>query len=151
MGRSADSIQKQWMKSMPHRANILDPNMNAIGFAVIEKAGYLYAVADFARIVPGLTRDQVEQAVTQKLVGHGLEVSGPKQDARQTCEMPDGIAGGSHPGFVIRWQSSDLSKLPEPLEQRLQSAKFHSAAVGACGMSNAGQGFTAYRVAVLLY
>ena len=151
MGPDAGAIQKQWMKSLPHRTNILDPKMNAIGFAVVEKNGYLYAVADFARAVPGMSLDQVEQAVARTLEAQGIKTTGPKQDARQTCEMPGGVAGNSHPGFVVRWQSSDPTKLPEPLEQRMHSGQFHTAAVGSCAPANSGQGFTSYRLAVLLY
>jgi hypothetical protein len=151
VGPSADAIQKQWMKSMPHRSNILDPQLNSIGFAVLERGGYLYAVADFARSVEGLTVEQAEQSVEKLISAQGVQVTGPRQDARQTCEMSHGTAGGSQPRFVMRWQGSDLSQLPPALRERLGSGQFKTAAVGACASANAEQGFTIYRVAVLLY
>ncbi len=151
MGPSADSIQKQWMHSMPHRTNILDGQMTAIGIAVVEKRGSLYAVEDFANGVQAMSPEQVEQEIGELLKQKGVAPTGPKQDARQTCEMPSGSAGGSHPGAVVRWQSSDMSKLPEVLEQRVRSGQYHTAAVGACSSTNPDQGFTTFRVAVLLY
>jgi hypothetical protein len=72
-------------------------------------------------------------------------------DARQTCEMEHGSAGGSRPRFVMRWEGSDLSRLPDVLVSKLQTGQFRSAAVGVCGGARPGQGFTTYRVAVLLY
>ena len=151
MGPGAAAIQKQWMESEPHRNNILDPKMTSIGISVVEKRGYLYAVEDFANGVVSLTPDEVEQKIGALLKERGIAPTGPKRDARQTCEMQSGIAGGSHPGAVVRWQGPDMSKLPEVLEQRVQSGQYRTAAIGACTGSNPEQGFTSYRVAVLLY
>jgi hypothetical protein len=81
----------------------------------------------------------------------GLQPAGLTQDARQTCEMEHGSAGGSAPRFIMRWEGTDLSRLPQVLEQRIASGKFQKAAVGACDSSNPGQGFTTYKVAVMLY
>ncbi len=151
VGPSTDTIQREWMKSPPHRANILDPNLNAVGFALVERGGYLYAVADFERRVSDLTLEQVEEAVGKLLSKHGIQPTAQHLDARQTCEMSHGSAGGSNPRFVMRWQSSDLSILPDALEQRIATHQYQSAAVGACSVANAEQGFTTYHVAVLLY
>jgi uncharacterized protein YkwD len=37
------------MKSPPHRANILDRDMDSIGIGVVEQAGQLFAVEDFTQ------------------------------------------------------------------------------------------------------
>jgi hypothetical protein len=150
MGSSVGEMQSGWMRSPPHRANILDPNLNAVGFAVVRLGGSLYAVADFERSVPSLSSEQVEEAIT-RLLTRKIQVNDKSLDARQTCEMTHGSAGGSSPLFVMRWQSSDLSRLPGALVQQLESGKYRSAAVGACSSANAESGFTTYRVAVLLY
>jgi hypothetical protein len=152
MGPSPEVIQKEWMKSPQHRANILDPTLNAVGIAVIKYGSYWYAVADFEHNVDSLAFDQVESAIEKLLLSQGVRPTPSlRQDARQTCEMSHGIAGGSKPGFVMRWQSSDLSGLPNPLMERLRSGEYHTAAIGACDSANAEQGFTTYRLAVLLY
>jgi hypothetical protein len=150
MGGSVGQIQSEWMKSPPHRANILDPNLNAVGFGVMERGGYLYAVADFDRSVAALTPEQAEAAIKKLLAARNLQVSS-SLDARQTCEMSHGTAGGSHPGFVMRWQNSDLSQLPPQLQAEIASGIYRAAAVGACASANAESGFTTYRIAVLFY
>jgi uncharacterized protein YkwD len=150
-GPDIDAIQKGWMNSPPHRANILDARLNAVGFAVIQRGDLLYAVADFAHTVPSLSVDQVEAAIQKLLSAQGVPASGSRLDARETCEMSHGTAGGSSPRFVMRWQSSDLSGLPASLEEKLRTQDYHNAAVGACASANAESGFTTYRVAVLLY
>jgi hypothetical protein len=153
IGPSAEVIQKEWMKSPQHRANILDPNLNSIGVAVVERSGYLYAVADFDRNVPNLNLEQVEETIGKLIAAQGVQMAPEslRQDARQTCEMNHGAAGGSKPRFIMRWQSSDLSGLPNPLVERLHSGEYQTAAVGACDSANAEQAFTTYRLAVLLY
>jgi uncharacterized protein YkwD len=148
-GSSADSIQKEWMNSPPHRANILDAKLTAVGFSVVQRGDTLYAVADFARIVPNLTNDQVEAAIAKLLVARGIQADGSNPDARKTCEMDHGSAGDTKPGFIMRWQGADLTKLPPELEERLQTKNYQRAVVGACSSPNGG--FNGYTVAVLLY
>jgi len=150
-GSSASSIQKEWMNSPPHRANILDANLNAVGFGVVQHGDTLYAVADFARIVPGLSDGQVEAAIAKLLAARGMQTGVSSSDVRKICEMDHGSAGETKPGFVMRWQTTDLSRLPPGLEERLQTKTYHSAVVGACSGANGGSGFTTYSVAVLLY
>src|SRR5271156_1121031 len=148
---SPQALEKEWMNSPPHRANILNPAMNTIGIGLVKKGGNYYAVEDFADGVAQLGPEQIEQKIAQLLQQRGLQPAGFAQDARQTCEMQHGSAGGSAPRFVMRWEGTDLSRLPEVLEQRIASGQYHKAAVGACGSSHPEQGFTTYKVAVLLY
>jgi hypothetical protein len=148
-GSSANSIQREWMNSPQHRANILDPKLDAVGFSVVQHGDTLYAVADFARIVPNLSNDQVEAAIAKLLTAQGIQASGSNPDARKTCEMDHGSAGDTKPGFIMRWQTGDLRQLPSELDERLQTKKYQRAVVGACSSPNGG--FTGYTVAVLLY
>jgi hypothetical protein len=134
-----------------HRTNILDPQMNVIGIALIHQKGEVWAVEDFAQAVDALGPAEIEQRVLGLLAQQGMPATKATADARQTCEMPHGSAGGSRPHFVMRWEGSDLSRLPDVLVSKLQSGQFHSAAVGVCDSARPGQGFTTYRVAVLLY
>jgi uncharacterized protein YkwD len=48
-GPSPEFIHTQFMKSPPHRANILDRDMDSIGVGVVENGGQLYAVEDFSQ------------------------------------------------------------------------------------------------------
>jgi hypothetical protein len=151
MAQSPDALEQEWMHSPLHRANILDPRMTSVGIGVARKNGYYYAVQDFAATVANLGPEQIEQKIGQLLEQRQLQLVPMTQDARQTCEMDHGSAGGSRPMFVMRWEGSDLSRLPDVLEQRIATGRYHKAAVGACDSSNPSQGFTTYKVAVLLY
>jgi uncharacterized protein YkwD len=42
-------IHSQFMKSPPHRANIVDTDMDSIGVGVVEHGGQLFAVEDFSQ------------------------------------------------------------------------------------------------------
>ena len=132
MGPNPAAIEKQWMHSVPHRTNILDPRMNSIGVAVVEQNGYDYAVEDFSDGVKPLTSGQIEQQVGQLLSSKGIQPSGPADEARKDCAAGSGHTGPSKPGFLMRWEGSDLSRLPQQLDQAIQSGRFHTAAVGAC-------------------
>ncbi len=48
-GPSPEFIHVQFMKSPPHRANILDRDMDSIGVGVIEESGQLFAVENFSQ------------------------------------------------------------------------------------------------------
>jgi uncharacterized protein YkwD len=48
-GPSPQFIHTQFMKSPPHRANILDRDMDSTGVGVVEQGGQLFAVEDFSQ------------------------------------------------------------------------------------------------------
>jgi len=47
-GPTPQFIHVQFMKSPPHRANILDRDMDSIGIGVVEQRGQLFAVEDIS-------------------------------------------------------------------------------------------------------
>src|ERR1700691_5089554 len=67
VGPYVDGIHKGWMNSPRHRENLLNPQIDRVGIAVVERGGSFYAVADYARAVPVLTPSQVEAAVAGML------------------------------------------------------------------------------------
>jgi len=48
-GPSPEFMHAQFMKSPPHRANILDRDMDSVGVGVVERGGQLFAVEDFSQ------------------------------------------------------------------------------------------------------
>jgi Cysteine-rich secretory protein family len=143
------AIQQIWMTTPTHRANLLDPNLNAVGIAVIESQGLLFAVEDFAHNVSVPQGADIEKRVAQLLQQHGIAPAESNADARATCEMPKGNAGS--PKLVIQWDGPNPTQLPDVLLQQIASGSYTSAAVGACPSKQANQQFTLYHVAVLLY
>jgi len=149
-GPSAESIHQQWMNSPPHRANLLDAQLDSVGIAVAERNGVSFAVEDFSREAGKLSVEEQEGIVDAKLRSRGLRILSYTSDARRSCVLDDGYAGSHAPSFVLHYATTDLQTLPDLLEKRIQTGDYHSAVVGACP-SDAKIGFSKYRFAVLLY
>ncbi|HUB52287.1 MAG TPA: CAP domain-containing protein [Terracidiphilus sp.] len=154
-GSNPATIHEAWMQSPGHRANMLSPNVDRVGIAVIASRGMLYAVADYSRGVENLSAEQVEARVADLMRVSGIAIESDPTTARKACAMNSGFpvnAAGQEPRFVDRWQDPNLDKLPQSLADKLATGNFHSAAIGSCAPLRAVQGaFTSYRVAVLLY
>ena len=148
-GPSLSGLHAQWMNSPPHRANLLATDMNAVGIAVVQGNGMLFAVEDFSLAVPELNLDAQELQVATQLSARGLRMVSATSEARKTCDMDRGWAG-QKPLAVLRYETPDLSRLPDDIEAKLQSGKYKSAAVGACDAGSSA-GFSRFRIAVLLY
>jgi len=157
-GPNADQIHDGWMHSPGHHDNLLNPKIDRIGVAVVPAHGMLYAVADYTQGVSVLSKADVEAKVGAVVAQHGVALSsGSAVDgARRYCALEEGKSMpnlGLKAGFLMRWQSADIAKLPPELEKALASGQFKQAAVGACEAKggSGGAAFSAYRAAVLLY
>ncbi|HKM66064.1 MAG TPA: CAP domain-containing protein [Candidatus Acidoferrum sp.] len=148
-GPTPQGLHAQWMNSPPHRANLLDRDLNSIGIAVVQSGNLLFAVQDFSVGVPQLSLEEQESQVSSQLSARGMRVVDATLDARKTCEMDRGWAG-QKPFAVMRYETSDLGTLPEDIDQKLRTGKYHSAAVGACEAAGS-MSFTRFRIAILLY
>jgi uncharacterized protein YkwD len=149
-----EEIHYEWMHSPPHRANILDPQLNAIGIAAMPGNRGLYAVQDFSHAVEQLSLPEQEEKVRNLISATGVRTADNAEhtqwsDARKSCTMSSGFAG--KPAAVVHFETSDVSKLPPQLETSLRSGKYRKAAVGACEAHNSTSGFMQFRFAVLLY
>ncbi len=154
VGPSAGTIHEEWMQSPGHRANLLSPDVDRVGVAVVAARGGLYAVADYSHAVESLSAVQVEARVAALVRVNGVTILRDPSLARAACATDEGMprtAGGPMPRFVMRWQDADLSQLPQELAERLASGNYRQAAVGSCPAQTPEGSFTAYRVAVLLY
>ena len=148
MGPSAAEIHEGWMHSPGHRGNILNPEVNAVGIAAIRTNDGLFAVQDFSRKVANLSLRQQEDKVVSLLRSAGLLRATATEDARKTCAMTSGYAG-AHVSYIVHFEVTDLSKLPDQLASKVRSRAYRSAIVGACPESDPA-GFTRYRLAVML-
>jgi uncharacterized protein YkwD len=148
VGPNPETIHRGWMHSSGHRKNILSADVTAVGIATMRGSGGLFAVQDFSRPVEALSLEQQEEKVVALLKVNGLPAADASGEARKTCNMDRGFAGASAL-YVIRFEVTDLNKLPDDLLQKVKSGAYRKAAVGACrGGETAG--FTRYRIAVLL-
>jgi len=154
LGPDAATIHDGWMNSPGHRANLLNPEVDRVGVAVVASRGVLYVVADYAHGVPAMTPAQVEAAIAALVRVSGVAVLRDSAAARAACATDRGSPGSPasrQPSFVMRWQDSDLTRLPKALADRLASGQFQQAEVGSCPPRGVEGSFTSYRVAVLLY
>ncbi|HZY61751.1 MAG TPA: CAP domain-containing protein [Edaphobacter sp.] len=148
-GRAAAQLQYVWMNSPTHRANLLDPKMNVVGIGVIKSGGLLYAVEDFAQSVSVSKQGEIESRVSKALQSLGIPSVKVTEAARSNCRSQAETQGDA--ALVAHLEGPNPAELPDALVQRIKQGNYHSAAVGECSSANAGQGFTTYRVAVLLY
>ena len=154
VGPNAAEIHDEWMHSPGHRANLLNGEVNRVGIAVVAARGVFYATADYARGVQALTQDQVEARVAALVQVSGVTILSNHAQARAACGGNGPLQVGQGqlpPGFMMKWQDSDLKELPKPLTEKLASGQYHRAAIGSCPAQDVEGQFTAYRVAVLLY
>ena len=147
---SATELHSAWMNSPPHRANLLNPQIDSAGISVVASMGQLFSVQDFARLTPALSLDEQERQVGRLLVVRGLRIVKTTGDMRKTCALDRGIVPGDHPKYIFRYQTADLHELPKELVSELRRGIYRSAAVGACPSMEEG-GFSSFRLAVLLF
>jgi cysteine-rich secretory family protein len=144
------TVESEWMHSAPHRHNILDARLTTVGIGLVRQGNNLWAVEDFSAAVAQMGPSQIEQKIAQMVAERGIRSVTASGAARQTCAMDHGFAG-TRPNFIMRWEGSDLNRLPDVLEEKISTGRYRTAAVGACGSGDRGQGFTTYRMAVLLF
>jgi hypothetical protein len=149
-GPSAEVIHRLWMNSPPHRANLLDPRLDSVGIAVTDRNGTLFAVQDFSLAGGNLSIHDQEESVERQIHERGLHILDYTDDARRSCGLDHGYAGSHRPSFVLHYATPDLQSLPEMLEQRIETGRYHSAVVGACP-GDTKTSFSMYRIAVMLY
>lgn len=154
IGPTPAAIHNEWMHSEGHRTNMLNPEVDRVGVAIVASRGVLYAVADYAKGVPVLTEEQVEAHVAALVRVSGVQPLANPTNARAACAMDRGLPPaltGAPPAFLMRWQDADLTRLPQKLVDQLASGQYRHAAIGSCPARSVEGAFTLYRVAVLLY
>lgn len=141
-------IHTMWMHSPGHRANILSSQLSAVGIAVVQGSSGLFATQDFSRKVVTSNPDQQVQQVVSLLVARGLQATAA-DDPGASCDVNHKFAPASA-ATLVRYETPNLDKLPDVLDQQLQTRKFRAATVAAC-TANSAPGFSRFRITVLLF
>jgi len=149
-GPQAPPIHTGWMHSPGHRANILDVHFTALGVAVVEDNGELWAVEDFSVAVANLNIEAQEEKVTALLTAKGLRVSSEREQARKLCS-DEPVPAGQRAMLILSYEAPDVSELPEPLMRKIRDGKYGQAAVGACPPKANAAGIARFRITVLLF
>jgi len=146
---SINELHIGWMKSTPHRANILNPKLTAIGIAVEMRGEQYFAVQDFSTAVGLLTKEQQEKKVGELLRARGLRIAENSDDARKACDSSFAVPGGRSL-VIVHFETPDLNQLPEQLSGAIKRGGYKTAAVGACSVDESA-GISRFRISVLLY
>jgi hypothetical protein len=145
---SVDELHIGWMNSFPHRANIMNPKLTAIGIAVEMRGTQYFAVQDFSTAVGSLSREEQEKQVGRLIEKQGLKISSSPDDARKACDS-SGYAG-ARPLAILHFEAPDLNQLPDQVASAIKKGPYKTAAVGSCAV-NRSDGFSHFRIAILLY
>lgn len=150
------------MHSPPHRANILDPKYNAVGFGIVQADGELYVTQNFAHVLPVYTeeqfRDEVIAAFNQLRKGARLT---PIEAAPDTQLHTAACAGKSDANALIR-QLPGVTNLvlftasvPEKLSPDMKAAAADRAVrrmgIGVCFKPGAAHGYGSFWVVAAFY
>lgn len=67
LNQSAEGAHEGFMHSPPHRANILNPDYNAVGIGVVHRGGDIWVTEDFARTFAEYSASGVEEIIAGRI------------------------------------------------------------------------------------
>ena len=143
-GTPADA-HRGLMNSPPHRANILNSNLNAIGVGVVRQGGLIYVTEDFARRGRDYSAKQAEDLAAATFVKlrhqRGLAPLAKDEppalrDAACNMAREGGLDRPLPPQagarFVVRYTEPEPDKLPSEAARLASNPTLKRFAVGAC-------------------
>jgi len=146
LNQSIPGAHDALMHSAPHRANILNPEYNAVGVGVMRSGANVWVTEDFVRRLPQLSEPQAEaaaqNAISQYQRSHRFPppVRKPLTQLRRfACDMAlndslDMAPASRLPGVhgVFAWTAGDPGKLPQGIERVLGPGLTGGYSLGAC-------------------
>ena len=156
------SLHQGLMHSPHHRANILDPESNAIGIGLAERDGELYVTEDFARLVPSYSTNRFTQqliaAFNRLRRSQGLPLMRTRTDAQleqAACaaqlnpgKIIQGLPGATNLAVFTAAQPGDL---PPEMRRAAGDRTLHGMRVGVCFKPADKAGFSKYWVVAAFY
>lgn len=150
------------MNSPHHRANILNPEYNAIGIAIAPGGDELYVTQDFAHLIPTYSESDFENAVIaavqRERQARGVAAILVRNDARlksAACSSTLDAKRVLHnlPGAtdLAIYTSSDPAKLPSAMEKAAMDRTLHRMNIGVCFKPGGKNGFSKYWVVAAFY
>src|SRR5262249_23111054 len=123
--------------------------VNSIGIAIERRGEQLYATQDFSASVMQMSREEQEQQVSRLLQANGLSVIANPDEARRSCDQNHALYT-TQPVSISRFETSDLSRLPNELARMATNGHFRRASGGACEVPTVTP-FARFRLTVVLY
>ena len=162
VGGSVEDIHTGLMGSPLHRANILSPNYNSIGVAIVARDGELWLTEDFARTLPEYSEEQFRDAVVKAFNRtrqansitsiaaianphlHELACSG-SDDAQH---MMEGLPGAL---TLVIFTSSSPDKLSPTMQRAAAEKTWRRLDLGVCFKPGKEHGYGSFRILAALY
>jgi hypothetical protein len=151
------AVMDAWLNSPGHRANMLNPEYNAVGIGVVEHKGQLYVAQDFVLLIPVYSEAQFRDAFAEafnrerKSRGLGVIAARSEESLHEAACSTDGEAqnlSGKITGAsaLVVFTSSEPDKLPEQLMSRAANPGFHRMAIGVCFRPDPQHGYANFWV-----
>jgi uncharacterized protein YkwD len=137
------------LHSPPHRKNLLDPDFNVVGLAIIHRGDQIYVVQDFGRRVTSYSSSKAADAVAQAIIHAREKLGAPPlqridrgdlQEVACTMARQDklDVAGArplSQTYHVLKYSTPAVDALPKGSDAIITSAELTKFSVGACAES----------------
>ncbi len=158
-------IHAALMNSPPHRANILSPNYNAVGVALVLSGDRMYATEDFAHRLPDYSEPEADTVLQKEITNYvmsrrlAMPARKPQAAIRQmACNMarrdaldtvtPKGIAGVRR---VLAWTATDLERLPDGAKKSLSQPLRSGYSLGVCFAPSVSRPGGVYWIVMVAY
>ena len=157
---SVEDAHLDLMNSPPHRANILNPQYNAVGISLMERGRSVYVTEDFAHTLPTFTEEQFRDAFitafskARSARGRAASVAQPDSRLHEAAcaegsdlhELVNRMAGASD---WIVFTSTEPEPLPADVLNAAADSTFRRMSVGVCSLPRREHGFAGFRVIVV--
>jgi len=158
---SAAEAHRGFMHSPHHRENLLDPDYNVAGFAVVRNGNVIYVTEDFGQGLPSRSAQQAEDLVAGSVSHSRRDADFPelqrmdgKAAASAACAMAQADSLNT-PALKARYIVSYTSMRPEELPQGaagpIRDGGARAFAVGTCYAHSNSYPSGAYWVVLLFY
>lgn len=156
------TAHKGLMNSPGHRANILNPDYNAIGISIVEHGQQLFVTQDFAHILGSYTEKQFQDAIVsafsrvrkaKKL--RAVDVIADPRLRKAACaqEMNTNKMIQNLPGAtrLLVFSLSEPGSLPDDLRQAASDSTLERMNIGVCLQTGGRTGFSKFWVIAAFY
>ena len=158
---SAAEAHQGFMHSPHHRENLLDPDYNVAGFAVVRDGKMIYVTEDFGQGLPSHSAQQAEDLVAGS-VSHSrrnadlpeLQRMDGKAAASAACAMAqaDSVSAPALKArYIINYTSMRPEELPQGVARPVSDRGARAFAVGTCYARTNTYPSGAYWVVLLFY
>ncbi|HEU4416736.1 MAG TPA: CAP domain-containing protein, partial [Candidatus Angelobacter sp.] len=150
------------MQSPGHRANILNPDYNAVGISIVQRGDELYVTQDFAHLLPSYTEKEFRDAVVNGFNRVRRARRLPKveiiSDARlrraacaqdmNTDKMIQNLPGAAS---LLVFPMAEPGTLPDDLRKAAGDKTLERMNLGVCLQTGGKTGFSKFWVVAALY